>query len=95
MAPIDYTRDLTCPLIGLFGNEDQSPTAEQVNQHEEELKKHGKTYEFHRYDGAGHGFMYYDRAMYRQEPAVDAWEKTFAFLEKNLSTPASIPAAVS
>jgi carboxymethylenebutenolidase len=29
-----------------------------VNQHEEELKKNGKTYEFHRYDGAGHGFFY-------------------------------------
>ena len=29
--------------------------------HEEELKKHGKNYEFHRYDGAGHGFFYYDR----------------------------------
>ena len=24
-------------------------------------KKHGKNYEFHRYDGAGHGFFYYDR----------------------------------
>ncbi|MCH7606373.1 MAG: dienelactone hydrolase family protein, partial [Chloroflexi bacterium] len=35
VAPIDYTRDLTCPLLGLFGNEDQSPTPEQVNKHEE------------------------------------------------------------
>ena len=42
VAPIDYTKDLSCPLLGLFGNEDKSPTPEQVNQHEEELKKHGK-----------------------------------------------------
>jgi carboxymethylenebutenolidase len=55
-----------------------------VNQHEEELKKHGKTYEFHRYDGAGHGFFYYDRPAYRQEQAVDGWKKVFAFLEKHL-----------
>ena len=43
VAPIDYTKDLSCPLIGLFGNEDKSPTPEQVNAHEAELKKHGKS----------------------------------------------------
>ncbi len=85
VAPIDYTKDLSCPLLGLFGNEDKSPSPEQVNQHEAELKKHGKNYEFHRYDGAGHGFFYYDRPNYRQEQAVDGWNKVFAFLEKHLS----------
>ncbi len=84
-APIDYTEGLSCPLLGIFGNEDQAPTPEQVNLHEEELKKHSKSYEFHRYDGAGHGFFYYDRANYRQEQAVDGWNKVWAFLEKNLS----------
>ena len=85
VAPIDYTKDLSCPLLGIFGNEDKSPSPEQVNQHEAELKKHGKNYEFHRYDGAGHGFFYYDRPAYRQEQAVDGWKKIFAFLEKHLS----------
>jgi carboxymethylenebutenolidase len=84
VAPIDYTKDLSCPLLGLFGNEDQAPTPAQVNQHEEELKKYGKTYEFHRYDNAGHGFFYYDRPAYRQEQAVDGWKKVFAFLERYL-----------
>jgi len=88
VAPIDLTKDLSCPLIGIFGNDDQSPSPEQVNQHEEELKKHGKNYEFHRYDGAGHGFFYYDRPNYRQEQAVDGWKKVFAFLEKYLGQPA-------
>ena len=86
-APIDYTKDLSCPLLGLFGEEDQSPLPEQVAQHEQELKKHGKTYEFHMYPKAGHGFFYYDRPNYRQEQAVDGWKKMFAFLEKYLSTP--------
>ncbi|MEZ4707360.1 MAG: dienelactone hydrolase family protein [Caldilineaceae bacterium] len=84
VAPIDYTADLPCPLLGIFGNDDHSPTVDQVNQHEAELKKHNKNYEFHRYDGAGHGFFYYDRAAYRQEQAVDGWNKIWAFLEKNL-----------
>ena len=84
VAPIDYTADLSCPLLGLFGNDDQRPSPEQVNQHEDELKKHGKNYEFHRYDGAGHGFFYYDRPMYRQEQAVDGWSKVWPFLEQHL-----------
>ena len=85
IAPLDYTADLPCPLLGLFGEEDRSPTPEQVAQHEQELKKHGKNYEFHMYPKAGHGFFYYDRAAYRQAQAVDGWQKVFAFLEKYLS----------
>jgi carboxymethylenebutenolidase len=84
VAPIDYTQELSCPLLGIFGEEDRNPTLEQVDQHEEQLKKHGKRYEFHRYAGAGHGFFYYDRPSYRQQQAVDAWQKLFAFLAKYL-----------
>ena len=43
------------------------------------LKGHGKTYEFHSYDGAGHAFMQVDRASYRPEAAVDAWQRIWAF----------------
>ena len=85
VAPIDYTKDLPCPILGLFGEEDSSPSPEQVAQHEAELKKHGKQYEFHMYPGAGHGFFYYHRPNYRQAQAVDGWQKVFAFLEKHLS----------
>jgi carboxymethylenebutenolidase len=49
------------------------------------LKKQGRTYEFHRYDGAGHGFFYYHAPAYRQAQAVDGWGKVFAFLEKYLA----------
>ena len=85
VQPLDYTKDLPCPVLGLFGNDDSHPSPEQVNRHEAELKKHNKTYEFHRYDGAGHGFFYYHRPMYRQAQAVDGWQKVFTFLETNLS----------
>ncbi|MDA4117329.1 MAG: dienelactone hydrolase family protein [Thaumarchaeota archaeon] len=87
VAPIGYTKDLSCPLLGLFGEEDQSPSPQQVAQHEQELKKFGKDYEFHTYPKAGHAFFDYNRPSYRQEQAVDGWKKIFAFLEKNLGTP--------
>ena len=84
VAPIDYTKDLSCPLLGLFGGDDDSPSPEQVDAHERELRAHGKDFEFHMYEGAGHGFFYYHRPMYRQEQAVDGWAKVFAFFEKHL-----------
>ncbi|HEV2389835.1 MAG TPA: dienelactone hydrolase family protein [Nitrososphaerales archaeon] len=89
VAPIDYTKDLSCPLLGLFGEEDQFPTPQQVSLHEEALKKFGKTYEFHMYPKAGHGFFYYDKPMYRQEQAVEGWKEVFRFLEKNLASGSS------
>lgn len=84
VAPLDYTKDLTAPVLGLFGNDDQNPSPEAVDTLEGELNKHGKAYEFYRYDGAGHGFFYYDRPNYRQQQAMDGWDKVFSFFDKHL-----------
>ena len=85
VAPITLTKDVDAPVLGLFGNDDTSPTPEEVDLHEAELKKHGKTYEFHRYDGAPHAYFCYDRLRYRHEAAMDSWAKIFSFFEANLS----------
>jgi carboxymethylenebutenolidase len=85
VAPIDLTPNLNAPLIGLFGNDDQSPSPAQVNQHEEALQQHGKTYMFHRYDGAGHGFFYYHGMAYRPQAAMDGWDKVEAWFNQYLS----------
>jgi carboxymethylenebutenolidase len=85
VAPIDMTPDLRCTLLGIFGQEAQSPSPVDVDQHEAALKDHGMTYEFHRFEGAGHGFFAVDRASYRFEQAVDGWRKVFAWYEQHLS----------
>jgi carboxymethylenebutenolidase len=84
VAPIDFTKDLKCPLLGLFGEEDDAPTRAQVDQHEAELKKYRKTYAFHRYANAGHDFFDFEQPSYRRVAAVDGWEKVFEFVEKYL-----------
>ncbi|HLZ71163.1 MAG TPA: dienelactone hydrolase family protein [Dehalococcoidia bacterium] len=94
VAPIDLTEKMTAPLLGIFGNDDANPTPDQVNRTETVLKQLGKNYEFHRYDGAGHGFFAVDRAGYRSEQATDAWRKVFAFYERHLSAPAPVAAGV-
>jgi carboxymethylenebutenolidase len=85
MVPlVDRTADIRCPLLGLFGNDDQFPTPAQVDEIEQALQAAGKSYEFHRYDGAGHGFFSPDRPAYRVEAALDGWEHIWAFLDANL-----------
>jgi carboxymethylenebutenolidase len=88
VAPHDLTEGINCPLLGLFGNEDPNPSADQVNRNEAELKRLGKNYEFHRYDGAGHAFFAWYRPNYRVEQSIDGWHKVFAFFHKHLGAPA-------
>ena len=82
---VDRTPQLHCPLLGLFGNEDQFPSPEQVDELEAALKAAGKTYEFHRYDGAGHAFFAVDRPAYRPEAAVDGWQRIFEWFGRYLA----------
>jgi carboxymethylenebutenolidase len=76
---------LDCPLLGMFGNEDKAPSPEQVDELDAALKEAGKTYEFHRYDDAGHGFFAVDRPSYRQAAATDGWVKVFDFYRRYLA----------
>jgi carboxymethylenebutenolidase len=81
---VDQLPNLRCPLLGLFGNDDQYPSPEQVDELEEILKANGKKYEFHRYDGAGHAFFSNDRPAYRPEAANDGWERIEQFYKTHL-----------
>jgi carboxymethylenebutenolidase len=84
VAPIDFTKDLPCPLLGLFGAEDTRPSPADTAKTEEALKKYDKTFEFHTYENAGHAFFAVDRPNYRQRAAVDGWQKVFAWFGKYL-----------
>jgi carboxymethylenebutenolidase len=86
IGPIKHLiKDLSCPLLGLFGNDDSHPSPEQVAELEEELKAQGKTYEFHAYDGAGHAFFSVNRVSYRPEAAMDGWARIWTWFGKYLA----------
>src|SRR5579859_1287148 len=74
---IERAADLRCPLLGLFGADDTHPSPAETEKTAEVLKRHGKTYGFHTYEGAGHGFFASDRASYRPEAANQAWQRVF------------------
>lgn len=84
VAPINFTSELGCPLLGLFGEEDTRPSPAHVAEQEAELKRLNKDFEFHMYADAGHGFFAVDRPSYRQVAATEGWEKVIEFYSKHL-----------
>jgi carboxymethylenebutenolidase len=82
---VDQLPKLRCPLLGLFGNEDARPSPEHVDELQQILDANGKSYEFHRYDDAGHGFFSVDRPSYRVAAANDGWERITAFFGTHLA----------
>ena len=84
VAPIDFTKDLRCPLLGLFGSEDKRPSPKDAAKTEAALMKFGKTYEFHTYENTGHSFFSVDRPQYRVHAAMDGWKRVFAWFGKYL-----------
>ena len=84
VLPIELAENISCPILGIFGNDDHSPAPEEVDRTEQVLKDLGKDYTFYRYDGAGHGIWYYDKPMFRQEQALDSFNKVMDFFDEKL-----------
>ncbi|MCF7549132.1 dienelactone hydrolase family protein [Pseudonocardia sp. WMMC193] len=85
VAPLaDRVPELRAPLLGLFGQDDAHPSPADVDELEKLLRDNGKTYEFHRYEGAGHAFFAVNRTAYRPEAANDGWERIEAFFGRYL-----------
>jgi len=83
-ADIDLAPNLRCPLLGLFGNDDQSPSPEDVAAMADALETNGKDFDFHAYDDAGHAFFSVDRPSYRVDAAKDGWKQIWKFFETHL-----------
>ena len=73
------------PVLGLYGGDDSRVDA-TVPPAEAEMKKLGKTYEPHLYEGAGHGFLRAqdDREGANLRATRQAWPRTVAFLSEQL-----------
>jgi carboxymethylenebutenolidase len=83
---IELAGQINCPMMGLFGNDDQNPSPADVDDMSAALTAAGIAHEFHRYDGAGHGFQdYTNPERFRAEQSADAWKKIFAFLDTTIA----------
>jgi carboxymethylenebutenolidase len=83
--PIELAGRITCPMIGIFGNDDKNPSPADVDDLDAALNAAGVEHEFHRYDGAGHGFQdFVNEERYRPESSDNAWRKVLAFFDSKL-----------
>jgi carboxymethylenebutenolidase len=83
---VGLAKDLSCPLLGLFGADDQYPAPAETEELSKELTALGKAHEFHTYDGAGHAFFAVNRPSYRVEAANDGWAKIWDFYGRFLAS---------
>ena len=81
--PIDIIGDLKCPVLALYGGQDQSIPKETIDKRQEACKASGKTCEVKVYPDAPHGFNADYRPSYRADDAKDGWAKMLAWFKQN------------
>jgi carboxymethylenebutenolidase len=87
MKPIvGLAKDLSCPLLGLFGADDQFPPPAETAELSAVLDGFGKPHEFHTFAGAGHAFFSPDRPSYRVDAANEGWAKIWEFFGEHLAS---------
>jgi carboxymethylenebutenolidase len=81
-AAIDAIR---CPVLGIFGAEDQVISPAKVRAFEVAMKKAEKSFDVKIYAGAGHAFeTSTDKDRFRPKASADAWARMIAFFHRTL-----------
>jgi len=80
----DLAKDIKIPFLGLFGENDKSPTPDDAKKLGELVKAQNPNIEIVIYPGAGHGFHADYRPSYNKAAADDAWKRCTGWFEKYL-----------
>lgn len=78
-APVTLVKQFECPVLGLYGGDDQGIPAEALQQFDAALGEAGVEHEIVTYPGAPHSF--FDRKYEEfQEESADSWQRILAFI---------------
>ncbi len=81
----DFSK-LSAPVLGIFGEKDQSVPPEAVRQLESAIQQAGGSIETHTYPNADHAFFNNTRPeVYQPDAATDAWKRTLNFFQTHLA----------
>ena len=81
----DQMANIKAPVLGLYGGADARINA-TIPGADSAMKRLGKSYEYHIFDGAGHGFLRgQENSEANLKAAQEAWPKTVAFLKAKLT----------
>jgi carboxymethylenebutenolidase len=83
-SPFDRSKDISCPIMGHFGEDDKNPSPADMKKLDAELTRLGKQHEFYSYAGAAHAFANFGSGNYREHAANASWPRTFEFFGKYL-----------
>jgi carboxymethylenebutenolidase len=85
--PIEAARDLACPLLAFFGEDDEYITGEDVESLQRVVDATPRAAEIVRFSGAGHAFMNDTRPdAYRPDAAQQAWARMVDFLRQHVGS---------
>lgn len=84
-AQVPFVKNLSCPVLCIFGGKDKSATNDDINVLRRELVKNSKKNVIEIYPNAGHAFIDNTQPQnYNKDASIDAWQKVFDFLNDNL-----------
>jgi len=87
--PVTNTTKLSAikwPVLGFFGEKDQSISASEVKKFKSSLDSIGVENQINIYPGLGHAFANPSGATYAPKETKDAWNKTLLFLDNHLKS---------
>ena len=85
-TPLALAPQITCPILGLYGSDDENPSPADVAVLQGCFEASGVVHEMHSYAGAGHAFLNFLRETHhRPEAGADAWHKCVAWLQLHLA----------
>ncbi|MDQ6730737.1 MAG: dienelactone hydrolase family protein [Actinomycetota bacterium] len=82
---VPLARHIDCPVQLHIGTEDSEIPAKHVDRLEAELTRAHKTFEIHRYEGAGHVFADETHPNYDAAATAEMWPQVYAFLREHVS----------
>jgi carboxymethylenebutenolidase len=86
MPPLkDLAPVIRCPWLGLFGEQDPTIPPEDIAALRSAVAESPAKTELICYPEAGHGFNCDERATFVPSAAADAWQRTLAFLDAQLT----------
>ena len=79
---MDLADQLKCPLLGLYGGQDNFAKASDAKEAAAKARTAGKTVEIVVYDDAPHGFNADYRPSYKAADAADGWKRMLEWFKK-------------
>jgi carboxymethylenebutenolidase len=83
-SPFERTKDIHCPIMGHFGEDDKNPSPADMKKLDAEMIRLRKSHEFYSYPNAAHAFANFGSGNYREHAANASWPRTFGFFAKHL-----------